>query len=353
MKVLSLFDGISCGYLALKRAGIKINKYYASEIDKYAIQISKKNFPDIIQLGDIREWKTWEFSSGYFDLIIGGSPCQGFSVAGKQLNFNDSRSKLYFLFEDILKELKPKFWLLENVKMKKEYRDIISNRLGVEAIEINSALVSAQNRKRLYWTNISGIKQPNDKNILLKDIIHEKSFVDTDKSYCLTSNYYKGVDLKSYYKKHNRQVVLQDLKRYIAQYDKTLEIFNSEVKRNKIKYLGNATYSIHNKRVILNKPDINSSYLFGCITPDRIKKRQNGQRFNIGKKFYTLTAQDRHGILIAGYIRQLTPVESERLQTLPDNYTSGISNSQRYKVIGNGWTVDIIKHIFEHLKGEF
>ena len=170
MNVLSLFDGISCGQLALERTGLVVDKYFASEIDKYAIQITQKHFPDTIQLGDVTKWKEWNLPK--IDLLIGGSPCQGFSHAGAGLNFDDPRSKLFFDFVDILHHYKPQWFLLENVKMKKEWADIITGYLGVEPIEINSALVSAQNRKRLYWTNIQNVKQPEDKGILLKDILH-------------------------------------------------------------------------------------------------------------------------------------------------------------------------------------
>jgi len=156
MNVLSLFDGISCGQVALHRAGIEVDKYYASEIEKYAIQITQKNYPNTIQLGDVTQIKGIKD----IDLLIGGSPCQGFSKAGKQLNFVDPRSRLFFEYVRILNEVKPKYFLLENVIMKQEYQDIISKYLGVEPIEINSALVTAQNRKRLYWTNIPGIQQP-------------------------------------------------------------------------------------------------------------------------------------------------------------------------------------------------
>lgn len=327
MKILSLFDGISCGRVAFERVGIKIDKYYASEIDKYAIKISQKNYPDIIQLGGIQNWKSWGIEKP--DIIIGGSPCQGFSFAGKQLNFKDERSKLFFTFVDILNHYKPKYFLLENVKMKKEYQDVISDLLGVDPIEINSSLVSAQNRRRLYWTNIPNITQPEDKKILLQDIILEKEF----------------------------EAVLKD---YVVPFDKTLKILDKELQKGKLGYFrkdsqANRVYHIKDKAITLcgdagGGAAKMGQYLFGCITPDRINKRQNGQRFNDGRKFYTLTAQDRHGVLINGYIRKLTPIECERLQTLPDNYTEGVSNTQRYKMLGNGWTVDIIAHIVKHIE---
>ena len=180
MRVLSLFDWIACWYEALIRAWIKVDAYYASEIDKYAIQIALKNHPDIIEIWDVCNvnWEDYK----WIDLLIGGSPCQWFSMAGKMLNFNDPRSKLFFEYVRILKECQPKYFLLENVKMKKEFQDVISDQLGVKPIEINSSLVSAQNRKRLYRTNIPWITQPEDKGMLLKDILEKV----VDEKYVLT-----------------------------------------------------------------------------------------------------------------------------------------------------------------------
>ena len=172
MNVLSLFDGISCGQIALERAGIKINTYYASEIDKYAIQITKKNYPDTIHIGDVNNIDFNEYISK-IDLLIGGSPCQGFSKAGKGLNFDDPRSKLFFKFVEALNIIRPKYFLLENVRMKKEWINIISEYLNIEPIPINSNLVSAQSRNRIYWTNIPNIQQPIDKQIKLQDILEE------------------------------------------------------------------------------------------------------------------------------------------------------------------------------------
>lgn len=356
MIVLSLFDGIACGLEAIKRIGIKVDKYYTSEIDKSALQIANKNHPEIINLGDINNWERWGI--GKVDMIIAGSPCQGFSFAGKQLNFSDERSKLFFKFVDILNYYKPKYFLLENVKMKKEYQDTISRYLGVNPVLINSALVSAQNRNRLYWCNWE-ITQPDDKGILLKDIIHENSFTDTEKAYCIDHSYYKGGDLNQYFNKYRRQVIFEVIQSYIVPFEDSIRILDIEVKKNKIGYYrndsqANRIYTIHGKSVTLcgSAGGLGAkmgSYLFGCITPNRINKRQNWQRFNDGKKFYTLTAQDKHGILIEGYIRKLTPIECERLQTIPDNYTAGISDNQRYKCLGNGWTVDVITHILKEL----
>ena len=316
------------------------------------------------------------------DLLLGGSPCQGFSFAGKQLNFFDPRSKLFFDFVKALEVLKPKYFLLENVKMKKEYEDVITQHLGVKPIEINSALVSAQNRKRLYWTNISGIEQPKDKGIMLKDIVHERfeeilfdinvnQFNVNPSGHGINGNVYSVNRPKSCALTTNKgegQKIAIPLNEYIVPFDQTLQILDKEVEKGKIGYFrkdsqANRVYYIHGKAVTLcgdagGGATKMGQYLFGCITPDRVNKRQNGQRFNDGNKFYTLTAQDRHGVLVEGYIRRLTPIECERLQTLPDNYTAigvidgkevPISNTQRYKMLGNGWTVDVIAHILSFI----
>ena len=330
MKVLSLCDGISCGMVALERAGISVEEYNAYEIDKYAMQVSQKNYPQIVQHGDVTK-ANFKKHQGT-DIVIAGTPCQGFSVAGKQLNFDDPRSRLYYEFERALEEVNPKYFLLENVKMKKEYEDVITRRLGVEPIEINSNRVSAQNRKRLYWTNIPNVVQPLDKGIMLKDIVHET----------------RGEEF--------------DLQHYLTPLHRTLHIVNHEAQRGKIGYFGcdsqaNRVYSIHGKAVTLCGDAGGGAakcgqYLFGCLTPGRDNARKCGNRFNDGRKFYTLTAQDRHGFIIDGYIRRITPVECERLQTLPDGYTDGIPEAQRYKCLGNGWTVDVIAHILRHIRCE-
>lgn len=348
MNVLSLFDGISTGRVALSRAGIPVTSYYASEIDKYAIEVAKKRNDKLIPLGNVKNWRNWSIDLGSIDLLLAGSPCQGFSIAGKGLNFEDPRSKLFFEFADILQRIResnPKIlFLLENVKMKKEHSKIITGILGVEPMEINSGLLSAQSRKRLYWTNIKGVEPPKDKGILLKDIVHEHTEAIEDPE------------------------LMKRLQNYKVPLDKTLRIIEKEVQKGKIGYFrtdsqANRVYSIHGKAVTLlgeagGGAAKMGQYLFGCITPDRENKRQNGQRFNTGDKFYTLTAQDQHGILIDGYIRKLTPTECERLQTLPDGYTEvifegkQISDTQRYKMLGNGWTADIIAHILSYIHKE-
>jgi DNA-cytosine methyltransferase len=212
MNVLSLFDGMSCGRIALERAGIKIDKYYASEIDKYAIRVSQKNYPDIIQLGDINNWQEWKLP--LIDLLIGGSPCQGFSFAGKQLNFEDPRSKLFFQYVDILNHYKPKYFLLENVKMKKEYQKVITEKLGVEPIEINSGLVSAQDRKRLYWTNILGIQQPKNMHIYLKDILETETTVTKDNMVLEKKYLERYQPIKNYKLNQEKSCVIGTLSKY-------------------------------------------------------------------------------------------------------------------------------------------
>jgi DNA (cytosine-5)-methyltransferase 3A len=359
MIVLSLFDGMACGYQALKDAGIYVEKYYASEVDKHAIQIAKKNHPDIIHLGDVTKWREWSIPKP--DLIIGGSPCQGFSFAGKQLAFEDPRSKLFFEFVAILDHYDPRHFLLENVRMKTEHLDVISEYLGVEPVCINSALVSAQNRVRFYWCNWK-VNQPKDKGIMLKDIVHENidmSFAEKDcwvkwfkenADYQLSKKYSSSSADKAItmtarqYASWNGNFVFENLIDYIVPFDDTLMILNKEVEKGKVGYFrtdsqANRVYYIHDKAVTLCGDSGGGAakmgqYLFGCISPDRIEKRQNGQRFNDGNKFYTLTAQDKHGILTEGYIRKLTPIECERLQTLPDNYTGG---GVQFTTIQDAW----------------
>lgn len=313
INVLSLFDGISCGRLALERAGYKVSNYYASEVDKYAIQVSNNNYPDIIRLGDVTSWRDWVIDWGSIDLLIGGSPCQGFSFSGKQLAFDDLRSKLFFQYVAILNHIR-KFnpnikFLLENVRMKKEFIQVINNHLEVEPVLINSSLVSAQNRDRLYWANWH-ITQPKDKGILLKDII-ENGYVDRDKSYCIDANYAKGSNFDNYFEKSRRQIVFLN---------NTTPIRIGTANDIKGHDYNKRIYSIYGKSPCL------TSSSGGNLEP----------KIAVDELVY----------------RKLTPVECERLQTMPDGYTASISNSQRYKCLGNGWTVDVISHIFRCLKDQ-
>lgn len=291
--VLSLFDGIACARLALERADIDFEKYYASEIEESSTNIAQKHFPDVVQLGDITNWRTWDLKD--IDLVIGGSPCQGFSLAGKRLNFNDSRSRLFFEFVAIIKHLKPKYFLLENVRMKKEVQDAISQELGVEPILINSGLVSAQNRERLYWTNIPNLTQPNDKEIVLNDIIQ----TDLEES----------------------EIIGGELTEYFTH------------KEGKISYRG----LCH-----IGTADLNGI--------ESIKRVYHSE----GKSptLQTSSGGNRESKILFGVNqwRKLTPLECERLQTIPDNYTVGISKTKRYHALGNGFTVDVIAHILKNME---
>ena len=302
MKVLSLFDGMSCGQIALDKLGVKVDKYFASEIDKYAIKVAKANYPDTIHLGDVRDVKASDLPE--IDLLIGGSPCQGFSFAGNNLNFDDPRSVLFFEYVRLLKELKPKYFLLENVRMKQESQDIISEYLGVQPVAVNSNLVSAQNRYRLYWTNIP-FDIPSDKGIVLKDIL-EHGVTDREKSHCIDANYFKGGNLKSYFEKHRRELVFSE--------DGLCHVGDADLKGHG-----------YNRRVY--HPDGKSPSL--CAASGG----------NLEPKI----------IADSTSWRKLTPIECERLQTVPDNYTNHVSNTQRYRMLGNGWTVDVIANILKGL----
>lgn len=307
MKVLSLFDGISCGWLALERAGLSVEKYDAFETDKYAISISKNNFPDIIQHGDVFNGDFTQFKG--YDLLIGGSPCTYWSLAKKdrEITPDGEGFRLFMQYVRALEESDCKYFLYENNQsIHKNIKDAISEKLGVEPIMINSALVSAQQRKRCYWTNIPNVTQPDDKNIMLKNIL-ESGISWQDKSYCMTASYDSAV-IKNTLERKQRTMVAVPIR--IGEYGKGGQ--------------GQRIYSVHGKSVTLSA-------------------NGGGQGAKTG--LYKIDLPDGDYI-----IRKLTPVEAERLQTLPDNYTAGISNTQRYKCIGNGWTVDVIAHILGGLK---
>ena len=362
LNVLSLFDGMSCGQLALKQARIPVKNYFASEIDKYAIKVARANFPNTMHLGDVRGvlkfWRDNKFPK--IDLLLGGSPCQGFSYAGKQLNFEDPRSKLFFNFVEILNELKPKHFLLENVKMKKESQDIISKYLGVEPVEINSSLVSAQHRKRLYWTNIPFNKNFEDKGIMLCDILENgtshKAMTNNGKAHCLTARYQGAVYWNSI-ERNQRTMVLID---------------NPKTSKDGLKKIGMASdinghdilkrvYSVEGKSPTLNacmggntEPKIGIGALRGRKKANETKYNQQYEmRFDDKSNALTSVQSDNHLILqeTDKYSwRKLTPVECERLQNVPDNYTNYVSKTQRYRMLGNGWTIGIIKQIIEGVK---
>lgn len=319
--VLSLFDGYSGAQAALERAGIPVAKYYASEIDKWAIKIAQKNYPNTIQLGDIQQWYAWDIEQP--DLIIGGSPCQGLSRAGRGKGLADVRSKLFYHFVLLVRYVyQPKYFVLENVKLKKKDLDTFNKLVEIEPVIINSALVSAQSRERMYWCNFT-VTQPTDKGILLKDVL-ESGVVDRDKSYCIDANYWKGTSALHYAKHHRRQIVFPDTT--------VLDEFNTVVAEMR-----------------KNKPD-----KIGFFKED---KRQSRVYSTDGKSVALCGEGGGWGAKTGlyfdnGQIRKLTPIECERLQTLPDNYTQGVSNTQRYRMLGNGFTIDVIAHILKEMQGE-
>lgn len=294
MKVLSLFDGISCGMVALERAGIPVDRYVAYEIDQYAIKASKKNYPQIEHCGDVVPADFTQYEA--FDLLIGGSPCQDLSLYKTSsqegwLGLEGQKSNLFYHYVRALKECKPKYFLLENVaSMDQRWVDVITEELGVEPIMINSALVCAAERKRLYWTNIPNVTQPADRGVTLSDIVLPAEEVPEKYWYNDRPFQYNG---------DNEKVQCTLLGSGFMR--NTREVYNLKAKANTLL----------------------------C----------DGGGGNRQKKVY----QD-------GRCRKLMPIEYERLQTLPDNYTDCISDSRRYTAIGNGWTVDVITHIFKGLK---
>jgi len=328
MKVLSLFDGISCARVALERASFKIDKYYASEIDKYAIQIAQKNYPDTIQLGCVKDVKKEMVED--IDLLIGGSPCQDLSIAKKdRKGLDGEHSGLFWEYVRILKEVKPKYFILENVNsMKKEDKKIITEVLGVEPIMINASLVSAQNRKRLFWTNIKGVTQPENKGIILKDILEGDN--ENVRTCSLRGRYIlngKRKDIKG------------------AKTQQRLELGGEKanslttVQKDSLVFLGG----------IGKKDWVGDGKYFSRNYPQ-------GQRvYSPEGKTPTLSANGgglgaKTGLYkIDGDIRKLTPIECERLQCVPDNYTEGLSNAQRYKCLGNAFNVDVVAHILENM----
>lgn len=397
MNVLSLFDGMSCGQQALERAGIKVEKYFASEIDKYAIQVTMANYPNTIQLGSVINVDGYSLPK--IDILIGGSPCQSFSFAGKRKGMStkdeeeilslerylelkaegfefEGQSYLFWEYMRLLNEVKPKYFLLENVMMGEKWEKILSKAIGVKPIMINSALLSAQNRQRLYWTNIgleaSGlfgdlettIQQPKDKGILLKDILE----IDVDQKYFLS---FESLD---------------KIRKWKAQQNPLEDIETNYCKNGCLNARGNSDMHSGMKLVIHNmmpRSSITGKGGSGHLTrtdgktycldtgttnaveivamrgrnPDNPKSRESGlptvqmlESRTDGKTNCLTTVQKDNLVNNDSQIRRLTPIECERLQTVKDNYTNHVSDSQRYKMLGNGWTVDVIVHILKYIK---
>ena len=409
MIVFSGFDGMSCGQIALNRAGIPVTKYYAAEVDKYAITVTQANYPTTIQLGDISYWRLWNIDWSTIDLIIGGSPCQGFSFAGEQLAFDDPRSKLFFVWLDILNHIKScnpnvKF-MLENVKMKKEYLNVISDKLGVQPILINSALVSAQNRKRYYWCNWF-TDQPTDKGIYLRDILQPESdiptemyhqqktvdymfrgnekwkqagecradgylqTIDTNKSFTLTANIHKGAPYNfcdftdptalterrtDEAKKIRRETMRKNGVDFSPRRAKEL-VARTDGKMNCL----TATYSKQEHTVLIKSaksknPTFTKYYM--QFDPNGKGQKSLGNRVNLPdskhKCLSGTTGGNKHGVVVNSSefkYRKLTPIECERLQGVDDNYTNHVSNTQRYKMLGNGWQCDTVVGLFIYMQ---
>ena len=451
LRVLSLFDGMSCGQLALQRLGIEVSTYYASEIDKYAIEVCQANFPETIQVGDVCNLEGKDFKN--IDIIFAGSPCQGFSRAGKGLAFDDPRSALFFEFVRLLKEIKPKYFLLENVRMKQEFQDIITEQVSacypdfeggdlfgsqIKPILINSALLSAQNRERLYWTNIPGVEQPEDKGIVLKDILEEnpeekyklsdakvdrvlnsprgKGFFyneDSEKIGTLIAGYHKEPTDASYIETKPKQVGIatdikghdilkrvyspngksptlnsmgggnrepkvvsgawrarskKDGKRVAWKETKPQQMLElrKDQKRNSIGLVQKDSVVvkdlIEEERIVVDKEKrqlliaeatkkgytvIEDGDCFDISYPNSKTRRGRNMKY----KCNALTTVNQNYMRFENLSwRKLTPLECERLQTVPDNYTNHVSNTRRYAMLGNGWTIDVIAHILKNME---
>jgi DNA (cytosine-5)-methyltransferase 3A len=377
MNVLSLFDGMSCGQIALNKAGIKYDAYFASEVDKYAIKVAQANYPNTIQIGDVTQIDHTRLPFGGIDLLMGGSPCQGFSFAGKQLNFDDPRSKLFFEFIRLRDELKPKYVLLENVRMKKDSENVITKYMGFSPQAMNSADVSAQNRHRLYWFGylnesleyeqipISPIK---DKGIVIKDILEDLPFedipnylnntwcgrrrgdlvksVDDPKAHCLTASMWKG-QIPTFVKKPVQVGVADNIKGY----DIIKRVYSPNGKSPTLTTMqgGHRQPKVAIGRIVNRRLDKN-----GVRKDNQLELPFTKQlEVSSADKSNCLTTVQKDNVVVHKELyRKLTPLECERLQTVPDNYTNHVSKTQRYKMLGNGWTVDMIAHIFKGIKDD-
>lgn len=398
MKVLSLFDGMSCGQIALKQLGVIPDVYYASEIDSHAIKQTQLNFPDTVQLGDVTKWREWNIDWKSLDLILAGSPCQGFSFAGKQLAFDDPRSKLFFVFIDILNHVRSfnpnVLFLLENVNMKKSHMRVISEYRGVFPVNINSNLVSAQNRDRWYWTNIrtkqiglfgelhSDIPQPEDKGILLRDILEE---VADEKYYIKSKTMLSFIQDKWRIDKKYTQIngskalplLARQYQNWCGDYAKIDVKGNVSANQFKSSCFTAGAHSGGNHSdmdlILQRSRGNNAGGLFEGKTPTLsacsweqnnmlcISSNQKHATISLNKSTPMVSAMGMgggHVPMITSEelqcktdirIRRLTPVECSRLQTIPSWYQWKCSDTQIYKMLGNGWTVDVIAHILSFM----
>ena len=387
INVASFFDGCSGLQLALHKAGIPIGVYHASEIDPHAIKVTQANFPNTIQMGDITKIFYTSFNH-HIDLMAGGSPCQGFSFAGKQLNFDDPRSRLFFDFIRIRDELLPKYVLLENVRMAKESQDVISKYMGCEPTKINSADVSPQSRNRLYWLVKYDwdlekyvpvhIPQPIKKDVVIRDILEDLPFgeipnylantwggiprgdkvksIDDAKANCLTASMWKG-QIPTFIKKPNPTASKDGLIRVgtatLKGHDSIKRVYSADGKAPTLTTMGGGHREpkISMGRVVNRRLDENGVRKDGQLdlpfTP-KVEVREDDLS-------NCLTTVEKDNVVVNRdeYLwRKLTPLECERLQTMPDNYTDHVSKTQRYKMIGNGWTIDVIAHILNQVKAD-
>ena len=389
MNVLSLFDGMSCGQQALERIGINVDNYFASEIDKYAIKVTMANYPNTIQLGSVVNVNGYDLPK--IDILIGGSPCQSFSFAGKRKGMStkdeqeiltlehylqlksegfefEGQSYLFWEYMRLLNELRSKnpnvYFLLENVEMGEKWEKVLTKAIGVKGIHINSSLVSAQNRKRIYWSNIgmkpmglfgekeSIIEQPKDKGILLKDVLEN----EVDEKYFLSKQRIETI------KKSERSVnyVNNETKKFnclIAGYNKIPTdgqyLVHNTMPRSSTTGKGGTGHLSRNdgKTYCLDTGNTNAVEIFALrgIPNEKGENIQQIESRNDNKTNCLTSVQKDNLIINTNRIRRLTPIECERLQTVKDNYTNHVSDSQRYKMLGNGWTVDVIAHIFKYL----
>jgi DNA (cytosine-5)-methyltransferase 1 len=399
MNVLSLFDGMSCGQQALERAGFKVDNYFASEIDKYAIQVTMANFPNTKQLGSVVNVDGYSLPK--IDLLIGGSPCQSFSFAGKRKGMStkdeqeiltlehylqlkaegfefEGQSYLFWEYMRLLNETKPKYFLLENVMMGEKWEKVLSKAIGVKPIMINSALVSAQNRQRLYWTNIglepgglfgdleTTIEQPKDKGILLKNILEP----EVDLKYFLSE---KAINRISNYNTADKSLNLNDKSICLAAgysnqgRDNQFIVHNMMPRSSTTGKGGSGHLSrTDGKTYCLDTGTTNAVEIFNNKRLNQtIEKHKDDLKYGTLIDSYNQSIHTDKSITIStrvnassqthifekkSKIRRLTPIECERLQTVRDNYTNHVSDSQRYKMLGNGWTVDVIAHFFKYMK---
>lgn len=343
MNVLSLFDGISCGQVALERAGIQVDNYYASEVDKYAIKVTQENYPDTIQLGDVTQWETWDIDWSSIDLLIGGSPCNSFSNSGNKKGFADSRGGLFYVYVDILNHIRKHNhdvkYLFENVRMKKEFHNEIINHLG-ESVYIDSRVVTPLSRPRYYYGNVLWQDRKFASDMPPCPMceepwcdLHRKHFHECD---CIGAT------------EEDDSIIMHPQEDFLAfrMPEQSTTTLKSVLEPNPT--VGWLTQAAIERLKGINKraSEKNLGY-YDCIID---VEDDNAIYLNLDANYYK-GADGKRGVLKTDKgLRMLTPLEAERLQTLPDNYTKTLSNSQRYKALGNGWTVDVITHMLKNME---